>query len=73
MSKKRPDGPRRRLAVVRKAVKIIVYLDKSGDYRWKSEAENDEIIAESAEGYRREGYATRMARKVAPAELVIED
>ena len=55
-------------------MKIIVYLDESGDYRWKSEAENDEIIAESAEGYRRKGYATRMARKVAPnAELVIED
>jgi uncharacterized protein YegP (UPF0339 family) len=48
-------------------VKIIVYLDKSGDYRWKPEAENDEIIAESAEGYRRKGYATRMAKKVGGA------
>ena len=59
VSKKRPDGPRRRLAVVRKAVKIIVYLDKSGDYRWKSEAENGEIISDSAEGYRHKGVRDR--------------
>jgi uncharacterized protein YegP (UPF0339 family) len=55
-------------------VKIIVYPGKSSDYRWKLKAENGEIIADSAEGYRRKRYATRRAKKVAPnAELVIED
>jgi uncharacterized protein YegP (UPF0339 family) len=34
-------------------VKIIVYPGKSGDYRWKLKAENGEIIADSAEGYRK--------------------
>ena len=60
--------------MVRRALKIILYLDKSGDNRWKLEAENDEIIAESAEGDRRKGCAAGMAKKVAPnAELVIEE
>ena len=55
-------------------MKIIVYPGKSSDYRWKLKAENGEIIADSAEGYRRKRYATRRAKKVAPnAELVIED
>jgi hypothetical protein len=42
------------------------YPGESGDYRWKPKAENGEIIADSAEGYRRKRYATPRAKKVAP-------
>jgi hypothetical protein len=42
------------------------YPGESGDYRWKPKAENGEIIADSAEGYRRKRYATLRAKKVAP-------
>ena len=42
------------------------YPGESDDYRWKPKAENGEIIADSAEGYRRKRYATLRAKKVAP-------
>jgi uncharacterized protein YegP (UPF0339 family) len=43
-------------------MKVTVYRDKSGDYRWKLVAENGEIVADSAEGYRHKGYAITMPR-----------
>jgi uncharacterized protein YegP (UPF0339 family) len=37
-------------------------------------ADNGEIVADSAEGYRHKGYAIAMAKKLNPAaELVIEE
>jgi len=42
--------------------------------RWKAVAENVEIVADSAEGCRHQGYAITMAKKLNPgAELVIDD
>jgi uncharacterized protein YegP (UPF0339 family) len=54
-------------------VKIIVYPGKSSDYRWKLKAENGEIIADSAEGYRRKRCDTKGEEGCSNAELVIED
>jgi uncharacterized protein YegP (UPF0339 family) len=55
-------------------VKVVVYEDASGDFRWKAVAKNGEIVADSAEGYRHKGYAITMAKKLNPgAELVIDD
>jgi uncharacterized protein YegP (UPF0339 family) len=31
-------------------MKVTVYRDKSGEYRWKLAAENGEIVADSHEG-----------------------
>ena len=53
--------------------KVIVYTDASGDWRWKLKADNGEIIADSAEGYRNKVHAVSMAGDLFPdAELVIE-
>jgi uncharacterized protein YegP (UPF0339 family) len=51
-----------------------VYEDATGDLRWKTVAENVEIVADSAEGCRHQGYAITMVKKLNPgAELVIND
>jgi uncharacterized protein YegP (UPF0339 family) len=55
-------------------MKVIVYKDEAGEFRWKLKAENGEIISDSAEGYHHKGYAISMAEKLSPgAELVIDD
>jgi uncharacterized protein YegP (UPF0339 family) len=55
-------------------MKVVVYEDEAGEFRWKLKAENGEIISDSAEGYRHKGYAITMAEKLNPnAELVVED
>jgi len=55
-------------------MKVIVYRDKSGDWRWKLVAENGEVIADSGEGYRNKNYAIKQAKKInTTAELVIEE
>ena len=55
-------------------MKVLVYQDEAGEYRWQVRADNGEIIADSAEGYRHKGYAITMAQTVNPgAELVIDD
>ncbi len=40
-------------------MKFIIYTDKSGDVRWKLEAKNGRIVADSGEGYHSEGNARR--------------
>jgi len=55
-------------------VRVHVYRDGAGEFRWKLLADNGEIVADSAEGYRHKGYAIAMAKKLNPAaELVIEE
>jgi uncharacterized protein len=55
-------------------MKVIVYKDEAGEFRWKLVAENGEIISDSAEGYHHKGYAISVAEKLNPgAELVIDD
>jgi uncharacterized protein YegP (UPF0339 family) len=55
-------------------MKVQVYQDEAGDYRWRLKAENGEVVADSAEGYRHKGYAITMAKKLNPgAELVVDD
>jgi uncharacterized protein YegP (UPF0339 family) len=55
-------------------MKVIVYKDEAGEFRWKLKAEDGEIISDSAQGYHHKGYAISMAEKLNPgAELVIDD
>jgi len=55
-------------------MKVIVYQNEAGEFRWKLVAGNSEIISDSAEGYRHKGYTISMAEKLNPdAELVIDD
>ena len=34
------------------AAEFEVYQDKSGEYRWRLQANNNEIVADSNEGYK---------------------
>ena len=54
-------------------MKVIVYEDEAGEYRWKLVSGSD-VIADSAEGYRHKGYAITFGEKPNPsAELVIDN
>jgi uncharacterized protein YegP (UPF0339 family) len=55
-------------------MRVVVYEDQAGEFRWKLVAENGEIMSDLAEGYRHKGYCITMAEKLNPnAELVIKD
>ena len=55
-------------------MEVRVYQDEVGEYRWQLRADNGEIFADSAEGYRHEGYAITTAEKLNPnAQLVVDD
>ena len=55
-------------------MKVHVYQDEVGEYRWQLRADNGEIIADSAEGYRHKCYCITVAQTINPgAELVIDD
>jgi uncharacterized protein YegP (UPF0339 family) len=55
-------------------MKVTVFKGDDGFWYWDLKAENGEIIADSAEGYRHKGYAITMAKKLNPgAQLVIND
>jgi uncharacterized protein YegP (UPF0339 family) len=54
-------------------MKVHVFQGEDGFWYWHLKTENGEIISDSAEGYRHEGYAISMAEKLNPnAELVVE-
>lgn len=44
---------------------INVYRDTIGEWRWKLKATNGKIIADSAEGYKRERSAANAANRLA--------
>lgn len=48
---------------------FVMYIDHAGEYRWYLMAENNEKIADSAEGYKsQEGceHGIKLVRKMAP-------
>lgn len=45
-------------------MKIKIYKDKSGQWRWRLLARNGKIIADSAEGYRTKSNVTRAINKL---------
>jgi uncharacterized protein YegP (UPF0339 family) len=44
-------------------MKVHVYRDAAGKYRWRAVAGNGEVIGDSGQGYVRRGYCAGMARK----------
>lgn len=54
-------------------MKVTVYRDKSGEYCWKLAAENGEIVADSAEGYKLKLRKAQARELFRDAELVVED
>lgn len=47
--------------MVKRYLKFSVYKDKRGEFRWRATHGNGKIIADSAEGYKRESSAYRAA------------
>ena len=51
---------------------IVVYVDESGEYRWRAVAANGETVADSSEGYVRRIDCVEMASKMFPSLTIVE-
>jgi uncharacterized protein YegP (UPF0339 family) len=60
------DGPREHDVVE-------VYRDAKGEWRWRRQAANGEMIAASGEGYESKSYAVEIARSVNMIAPVVID
>lgn len=45
-------------------MRVVIFEDRAGEWRWRLVADNGRIIADSAEGYAKESNVTRAIRKV---------
>ena len=45
-------------------MKFHIYQDKRGEWRWRLKARNGRIVADSGEGYVRQGNAVRAVQTV---------
>lgn len=45
-------------------MKLDVYMDRNGEYRWNLKARNGQILADSAEGYRTKHSLMRALRRL---------
>lgn len=45
---------------------VRIYKDRRGEYRWRLQALNGRIVADSAEGYSRKSRCHQMAEKIFP-------
>ncbi len=51
------------------AAEFELYKDNAGEYRWRLQAQNNEIIADSAEGYKNQAdreHGIELVRTLAP-------
>ena len=48
-------------------MKIQIYKDKRGEWRWRIKTKNGRVIADSAEGYKRKSGAARAAYRLCDA------
>lgn len=56
------------------AEKLSVFRDAAGEWRWRAQDGNHEVVAESGEGYDDRAYAIEAARSLFPhAQLEIEE
>jgi uncharacterized protein YegP (UPF0339 family) len=55
-------------------VKVHVYRDAAGKWRWRAVSQSDDIVADSGQGYVRRSYCAGMAKKRNPdAEIVFDE
>ncbi len=53
--------------------KFQIFTDRAGEFRWRLRADNNEIIADSAEGYKRKAeceYGVDLVKQLAPTAEV---
>ena len=54
---------------------FIIYKDQRGEYRWRFRANNNEIIADSAEGYRSKSdceHGIALVKQQSPAANTVD-
>lgn len=55
-------------------MKIVVYRDGVGEWRWRIVARNGRVVADSGEGYKRRTACAAMALKIArPMDVEVRD
>lgn len=58
-------------------MKFHIYQDRKGEWRWRLKARNGRIVADSGEGYVKQGNAyravLRMLNGVGEADIVVEE
>ena len=52
-------------------MKIHVYKDMRGEWRWRIKSRNGRTIGDSGEGYKSRAHARRMAQKVAAGPIAV--
>ena len=53
--------------------KFQIFKDRKGEYRWRLRADNNEVIADSSEGYKSKAscsHGIELVKKLAPAAEV---
>ena len=56
--------------------RFVLFKDKKGEYRWNLQADNYEIIADSAEGYNNKAdceHGIDLVKKLAPDAPIKDD
>ena len=48
---------------------VTIYQDAAGEWRWRRQAGNGEIISTSGEGYENKTYAEKIAQELNPSTL----
>ncbi len=56
-------------------MKLHVYRDDAGEWRWRLKARNGRILADSGESYKRRATCLRIARTVVagPIDVVVDE
>lgn len=52
---------------------VQVYRDAAGEWRWRAKAGNNEVVADSSEGYRDHQHAMSMAERIFPGKRIVVD
>ncbi len=54
-------------------MKIELYVDAAGEWRWRLKARNGRILGDSAEGYKRKAACRKVAGRIAGGKIEVVD
>lgn len=54
-------------------VRLIIYTDASGRWRWRAKARNNRVVGASEQGYRSRWWCVRKARAAYPGMPVVAE
>ncbi len=53
--------------------RVTIFQDINGEWRWTRRAPNHEVISTSAEGYKKQRHAMKMAKSLNPNTVIYID